>query len=122
MMKRLTHFLHWRLLALLGLDSLFFSWTNVTTIPAYMVGVGFLLLCATMYYGVYAVISISRFYGIKVRRKALTLHLTLVISGLIALQSVGQLSQRDIVVLLPLALIGYIYGAYAKAIRRNLES
>jgi hypothetical protein len=60
-------------------------------------------------------LGFSGYYGIHIRnKKSLALYITLITGVVVALQSIGELGARDIWVLLPLALIGYFYSAYAK--------
>lgn len=88
-----------------------------------MLMVGFLLLTATLYLAIHNLLKLSRLYGVTIRRQRhLCLYLTGILSGLLALQSVGQLSSRDILVLLPLTIVGYSYGTYLKSAGRNFGS
>jgi hypothetical protein len=106
---------NWRLVGLLAADALLFSNSNATKVPSYMVIIGFILLSLTCYYLVYGLISFSGYYGVHVRRKhTLSFYITAITGVLVALQSIGELGTRDIWVLLPLALLGYFYSAYAK--------
>ena len=122
MMKSLTRKHIWQLGGLLAVDVLLFSYTNATVAPSYVVMIGFLLLTLTLYQLIYSLLSLSSLYGVKIKRqRPLAAYLTAVVGGLIALQSIGELSPRDVLVLLPLAILGYIYSVYAKTIRRNLS-
>lgn len=88
-----------------------------------MIMVGFGLLVVTIYYLVYGLVSLAGLYGLRAKRKQrLSLALTGVLGILIALQSVGELGGRDILVLLPLAMLGYLYSSYLKAVSRDLGS
>lgn len=112
-----------RLLYLLTLDIALFGATNATTAPSFVVMVGFVCLAVTSYYLIYGLIGLSGFYGLNITRKrTLALYLTIVTGGLLALQSIGELGSRDVLVVLPLAVVGYLYSAYAKTSRRNLGS
>jgi hypothetical protein len=63
-----------------------------------------------------------KLYGLPIKRKRrLTLYLTGVSSFLIALGSVGELNGKDIVVILPLAVIAYIYINYAKSNEKKIS-
>ncbi|PIZ62282.1 hypothetical protein COY17_02710 [Candidatus Saccharibacteria bacterium CG_4_10_14_0_2_um_filter_52_9] len=111
-----------RLSGLLTVDGLLFAGSDAARVPSFIVMVGFLLLAVTLYYFIYAGLGITKVYGLKIRgRRQLALYLTVITAGLIALQSIGQLSQRDVTVLLPLAIIAYLYSAYAKTARRNFS-
>ena len=109
-----------RIGALVTLDVALFSTTDVTKVPSVVVMIGFILLALTIYYLFTGLFSLGRFYGIEVKRqKPLVTYVTLVTAGLLALQSIGQLSQRDVLVLFPLAMLAYLYSAYAKSGRRQ---
>lgn len=117
-MKFLKNARVWQLAVLLLADALVFGLTDAAEVPSYMLIVGFGLLVLTIYYVVHALVSLSAVYGLPIhRKKPLTLYLTGVAGGLIALQSIGELGKTDVLVLLPLAVIGYIYSAYAKSSR-----
>lgn len=99
---------------LLGLDMLVFGSSDARKVPSYILIVGFVLLLATVYQAFYGVLSLSRLYGLKLKRRGrFALYLTGVVGILIALQSIGELSPRDVAVLLPLAVIGYLYSSYS---------
>lgn len=105
----------WRLIVLLALDALLFGSINAAEAPSAVIIAGFLLLIMTIYYLVYNLLTITGFYGIRVRHKhQASLYSTIVIGILIALQSTGELGTRDVWVLLPLVLLGYFYVTYAR--------
>ncbi len=66
-----------------------------------------------------AVLHAAGWYGLLggAHRKRQARVLTGLVGGLIALQSIGELGPRDVLVLLPLALIAYLYVSYGKAER-----
>lgn len=110
---------HHRKLLLVSLlliaDLAVFCLTNTETTPSFMLILGFLLLSATVYWLIKGLVRLARFYGIRFKRqKRITLVLTIVVSSLIALQSIGQLGLKDIVVGLIIAVIYYLYSSYAK--------
>ena len=105
----------WKFVGLLVIDGLAFTLTNAKSVPSFMLIVGFVLLIATLYYLVYSLLAFARLYGLSIRRKRrLAASLTGLISGLVALQSIGELNSRDVLVLLPLVVIGYAYSFYGK--------
>lgn len=121
-MKSHLRRIFWQALALLGLDATLFFTTDVRKVPSFVVIIGFGLLCLTLYWGIRVFLKLGRLYGITIKRqRSLALYLTAILGGLVALQSVGQLNNRDFLVLLPLSIIGYSYGAYLKSARRNLS-
>jgi hypothetical protein len=59
--------------------------------------------------------DISARYGLRVKhRKRVSLTATALIAGLVALQSIGQLSAHDLAVVVPLVALGYFYFSYNK--------
>lgn len=112
----------WYYLGLIGLDGLFFGLINAAEAPAIMMIIGFALLSISLYYLIYGLVGLSSLYGLSLRKRPLARYLTIIASSLLALQSIGQLSARDIQVLLPLVLLGYGYAAYARNLKRNLGS
>lgn len=105
-----------KLLGLLVVDALLFNSTNAARAPAFMLIVGFVALMATCYYLFYGVLGFARLYGLAFpRKRRLAGYLTLWTGFLLALQSIGELNSRDILVLLPLVAIGYAYSSYAKS-------
>ncbi len=106
----------WPLAALLALDGLFFGFTEPRTVAAPMLMVGFGLIVANLYFMIRGAIRLARWYGVSfgshARRVAMVA--TGVIGSVVALQSVGQLSPRDVIVLLPFAVIAYLYTSYGQ--------
>jgi hypothetical protein len=114
-MKHLTktHFL--LPLSLLIIDSLVFGLTDPNKVPSFMLIVAFLLVAATLYCVTRVFIRVSRIYGFKVSHpRRLALILTSISGGLIALQSMGELTGRDMLVLLPLIVLSYLYVSYGR--------
>jgi hypothetical protein len=110
---------HWKLFGLLALDSLLFGFTNAGSAPAYALIVGFVLLVATLRYLLYGILAFARLYGLSVKRKRyLAGYFTILTGFLLALQSIGELNSRDVLVLLPLVVIGYTYSLYGKTATR----
>jgi hypothetical protein len=115
---RRLHF--WRISGLLAADIAVFGLTDPQEAPSFMLIIGYVLLCVTIFYLVDAVLSVSRLYGVPVRHKRRVLRSTvLLISGLVALQSIGQLSTRDVIVLMPLSALLYMYLSYARGARQR---
>ena len=86
-----------------------------------MLIVGFLLFSATAYYLFKGLLILLGLYGVHIgHQKRFVVAATVVISGLIALQSIGQLGPKDVVVMIILALLFYLYTSYAKASQRKL--
>jgi len=103
----------WQLIGLLVLDGLLFGFTNSQSSPSFVLIVVFLALLATLYYLAYGLLSLISLYGLSIKRKRrLAASLAGLLGVLLALQSVGQLNSWDILVLLPLVIIGYAYSFY----------
>lgn len=112
----------WQLLGLMFLDGVVFGSTNAGRVPSFMLIVGFILLMVTVYYLIRGLLVVARLYGVSVRHKyQLAGSLTALIGFLVALQSIGELNPRDVVVLLPLAVIGYAYSFYSAAGRGSVQ-
>ena len=112
-MIRFKALLHKKLLlalALIVFDAIFFLTANASKVPSYLIIVGFVLITLTLYLLLSTLISLTKYYGLKLKhQRRLSLCLTGLLAGLLALQSIGELSVRDVLVILPLAIIGYIY-------------
>jgi hypothetical protein len=118
---RRLHF--WRISGLLLADALVFGATNPNDTLSFMLIIGYILLCITLYYLFDGILSLSRLYGIPLKHKKRFLRTAiLVVSGVVALQSIGQLSSRDIMVLAPLTTLLYLYIAYSRASRQRLAA
>jgi hypothetical protein len=119
-----THFRHfWQAIGIVVLDTAFFSQTSANKVAPFLLIVGFILLVFTCYELFYGVLSVARIYGLAIRYKQrLAVYLSVIVGLIMALQSIGELTPRDILVLLPLATLGYIYAIYATSHKRNLNS
>ena len=100
------------IIILLAADSLFFSLTNPQKVASWLLIVGILLFLASFYYGLLGVLAAARWYGFPAGRRPRRFAkvLAVVIGSLVALQSIGELSSRDIWVLVPLGVIAYLYS------------
>jgi|SRR5665213_3210655 len=117
-MKPLARKHAWKFVGLIVVDAVMFGLTNASSVPSIGLIGGFLLLAVTFYYLIRGFLSFIRLYGVSIRRKKrLAMVMTGSISGLVALQSIGELNSRDVLVLVPLMLIGYIYSSYGKSTR-----
>jgi hypothetical protein len=113
----------WQGLTLLFVDIAFFTTTDASKVAPFVLIIGFLLLVLTFYVLLYGLLGVSRLYGLPIRHKQrLAVFLSGILGLIVALQSIGELSLRDILVLLPLATLGYVYGMYTTARRRNLDA
>lgn len=117
MKKVLSHPHFWRISGLLLIDGLLFGLSDPQRVPSPMLAIGFILLVITLYQLMVGLLMAANWYGLpgRAHRRRQARVSTGVISGLIALQSIGELGLRDVLVLLPLAVIAYLYVSYAKA-------
>lgn len=105
----------WQLFGLLLIDGAVFGSTNTGRVPSFMLIIGFIILMVNFYYLIRGLLVLARLYGLSVRRKyRLAVSLTGLAGFLVALQSIGELNSRDIIVLLLLISIGYAYSLYGK--------
>lgn len=112
---------YWYVLGLLLADGLFFSFTNPTKAVSQLLIVGFVLLAVSLYV-LLALIgrALVTYGGLSRATTTRVSRLTaVVLIILLGMQSVGQLSPRDVAALVPLVVVGYVYLAYA---RRQRES
>lgn len=79
--------------------------------------IGFALLSLTLYFAINGLFKLLRLYGLPIGAKSrrTSLGVTGLVAGLAALKSVGQLTSRDLMVLLPLALLVYLYVSYNRS-------
>lgn len=106
----------WQSIGLIISDIIYFGSTNIAKIPAFMVILGYLLLIFSLYTLLYYCLGFIRLYGVPINRKRrLAMYITGAAGLLVALQSIGELSMKDVLVMLPLALVGYMYLSYSRA-------
>jgi len=103
-----------QLAALLVVDVLFFGFTDPAEIPSAGLIIGFLLFAVTLYQLVRGLFKIGAWYGFGFSKaqQRLARIMTAVIAAAVGLQSMGQLGGRDLLVLLPCALVAYMYVSY----------
>lgn len=105
----------WKFSGLLVADGAMFGLTDARNVPSLALMIGFLLLVATLYYVITNLLSLTKLYGLTIRRQRhLAVVITGVTSGLVALQSIGELNSLDVLVLVPLVVIGYAYNYYGR--------
>jgi hypothetical protein len=113
-MNRLHEIMHYppalSLAGLLLLDGLFFGLTNPKELASFWLIIAFLLLAATLYRASRLGFKVLSWYGLHPKRpKRLAAGLAVIITGLLALQSIGELTDRDMIVSLPLFVLLYLY-------------
>jgi hypothetical protein len=102
--------------SLLLADALFFGLTDPMNVASPLLIVGFLLMLTTLYFVILALLKLAKLYGLHDVRlgRRFARGTTAISGGLMALQSIGQLSTRDLLILLPLAMVAYLYSAYKR--------
>lgn len=107
----------WLLAALVASDLVIFGGTSPHNASSGVLFIGFLLLAVNFYALLLAMLRLAAWYGVSLgrHRKRFVRVTAGVFVGLAALQSIGELSPRDVLVLLPLALLGYLYLSYGRA-------
>jgi hypothetical protein len=109
-----------KLLLLLLIDWALFCNTNARDVLSIVLIVGFAFLLMTVFYIWLGLLSLVNFYGFRIARPHyLAISLTVLSGGLLALQSVGELSPHDIAVLIPISLIVYFYSSYNSSSKRK---
>ncbi len=103
-------------LALLLADCLFFTMTNPNQVPSALLIVGFVLVALSIYGLLRGFLAMLVFYGLPLggHERRLALYIGLAVALGVALQSLGELSPRDIVVLSLLSVIAYVYTSYGR--------
>lgn len=111
----LTHRL-WFVIVLLALDSAFFTLTDANKVTSVALILGFLLLATTLYLCLSRLVSLARVYGLPLshHQRRFAVFGTVIIGGVIALQSMGELTIRDLLVVLPLGVLLYAYLSYGR--------
>lgn len=106
-------------IGLLVVDSIVFGGTDPQQVPSFMLIVGFILLCLTVYCLLRGLLALLQLAGLPLKHRQRLLRAgTMLFGGCIALQSVGQLSSRDVIVLSLLTGLLYLYSTYAKSPRQ----
>jgi Ca2+/Na+ antiporter len=96
------------------IDVLFFGLINPTTSNSYVVILGCILIILTIYA---LVLIITRLAAIFIPvsaavQKRFALFVSLLLAFMLLMQSIGQLSARDLIAILPLLVVLYIYLTY----------
>jgi hypothetical protein len=106
----------WSTPLLIVIDMGFFGLTDPNKVDSGLLIIGYLLLVVTLFAVMRLLARVISLYGVPKNQANRVMGMTGgVISLCLALSSVGELSMRDLVVILPLAALLYIYLFYAKA-------
>ena len=113
--KKLLHRRVYQMAGLILADFLFFGLTDPARAPSALFIVAFILVTLSLYHLFRGIISIAKWYGVtsKHSKRAATVGAA-GLGSLLALQSIGQLTVRDLAVMVPLVALGYFYFAYNK--------
>ena len=102
-------------LGLIIIDGLFFGLTNPNNIASVLLIVGFALILLTLCWLLYNLQKVASLYIPWVAsQKYLSLSAALVVALLLALQSVGQLTPRDALLVTIASIILYAYLGYSQ--------
>ncbi|HVX47789.1 MAG TPA: hypothetical protein VHA05_00310 [Candidatus Saccharimonadales bacterium] len=106
----------WPAAALVTADLVVFGGTDPSKVPSIGLFLGFLLLIANFYALLVVALKLVAWYGVSPgKHKQRFVRVTAgVFAGLVALQSIGELSARDVLVALPLAFLAYMYLSYGR--------
>lgn len=100
-------------------DILFFNLTNATKVASVYLILGIILLSLSFYIIVRLIISQFLKFYIKKGHKV-ALYLTFLFLTMVAFQSSGELSWSDLVVLIALILVSYVYTSYLKTDKQHI--
>jgi hypothetical protein len=103
-----------RLLILFAADGLFFSLINPNSVYSFVIVIGFLLLALTIYALIdFLLVLAERIVPFSLHtKKRIAFASTLVLSLLVAMQSIGQLTSKDILAMVPLVIVLSFYLSY----------
>ena len=104
---------------LLVADIVFFSLVNPLSSNSFMIIIGCLLTALTIYIVLRA---LTRLLGVFISmsqptQRRFAIFMTLLLMFLLLMQSIGQLSIRDILAIVPLMIVLYIYLTYTSRTR-----
>jgi hypothetical protein len=106
----------WMVLMLVVVDGTFFSITNPNKGSSLMLIAGFLLVAATLYFIFNRLFKVISLYGFSKenRYRRFAFYFTGVLAGLLALQTIGELTLKDVIIFIPMTCILYFYLSYGR--------
>lgn len=117
MSQKLLHNRYFQVCAVLvAADCLVFTFVNPRTASAMWLIIGFVLLGLT-FFGLAGLLSgLLKSYGEQTHRagKRFLRYGAAICLALVGLQSIGQLTIKDVAALLPFVIIAYLYFGYGK--------
>lgn len=104
---------------LLAADIVFFSLINPLNSNSFMIIIGCLLTALTIYVVLRALTRLLAVFITMSQRtqRRFAIFTTLLLMFLLLMQSIGQLSLRDIIAIVPLMVVLYIYLTYTSRTR-----
>lgn len=103
------------LAAFCGADILFFSLVNPSHGSSLLVIVGCLLLIITIYLGLRLILDLLGVVVVPMRqpvKQRIAGIITFLVSFILIMQSIGQLSMHDVLAVVPLVIVVYFYLSY----------
>jgi hypothetical protein len=104
------------LVGCLFVDVIFCSITNPDNGSSYVLVIGFILLAVSLYFIIDRLLLFMSLCGLTIGkyRHRLAICIAGVCMGLTALQSIGELTARDVMIFIPLSAILYVYFSYGR--------
>lgn len=113
--------LTWMTIAVLIMNAVLFLFTDPNSVSAVVLAFAILLMTANVYLLMQGASHMLSLWGVHVLASTrLQRYVTVTALVVIALASVGELSLRDVAVLLPLAALVYLYRTYQQSQRSSL--
>lgn len=101
------------LLIAILVDLVFFGATDPTKVPSVLLAAGFILLVITFYLGFKLVAEGLSGPDKQTRNtRSIILIATIFVAFIVGMQSIGQLSVRDVLAVIPLAVLLFVYLSY----------
>ena len=102
------------ILPLIVADIVFFSLINPANSSSFMIILGCILTALSIYMIIFGLTRLLAIFITVSRRtqRRFAIFITLVLMFLLLMQSIGQLSLRDILAIVPLMVVLYIYLTY----------
>lgn len=112
------------LVLLLAMDVVFFCGANPTNSSSLTVIIGCVLLAATAYSLLLRLARVLTAFVPMAERsqRRLTLFVTLLLMFLVLMQSIGQLSVRDVFIVVPLLALCYAYMSYISGRQKDVPA
>ncbi len=107
--------LYLELITVVALDAIFFGITDPNKVNSLWLIAGFVLLGLSLYVVIKIVLVFLVKLGLKIKnRRKLAIFSAGLICFLLALQSIGQLSLKDVLIIVPITVLLYVYLAFIR--------